>query len=72
MFRDNINLNLYKVFYEVSKYGSFSKTAELTYTTQSAISKSIIKLEEELGTKLFYRNTHGIELTKEGEELLKE
>ncbi len=70
MFRDNINLNLYKVFYEVSKYGSFSKTAELTYTTQSAISKSIIKLEKELGTKLFYRNPHGIELTKEGEELL--
>ena len=41
---NNINLNLYKVFYEVSKYGSFSKTAELTYTTQSSVSKSIKKL----------------------------
>ena len=66
----NINLNLYKVFYDVAKYGSFSKTAEFTYTTQSAISKSIKKLEEELETKLFYRNKTGIELTEKGLELL--
>ena len=47
MFKGNINLNLYKVFYDVSKYGSFSKTAEFTFTTQSAISKSIKKLKNE-------------------------
>lgn len=70
MFKNNINLNLYKVFYDVSKYGSFSKTAEFTYTTQSAISKSIKKLEEELGVKLFYRNSNGIELTEKGRQLL--
>ena len=70
MFKSNINLNLYKVFYDVSKYGSFSKTAEFTYTTQSAISKSIKKLEEELETRLFYRNSNGIELTEKGRELL--
>ena len=68
--RKNINLNLYKVFYDVAKYGSFSKTAEFTYTTQSAISKSIKKLEEELETPLFYRNSNGIELTEKGKELL--
>ena len=65
-----INLNLYKVFYDVVKYGSFSKAAEFTYTTQSAISKSIKKLEEQLGIKLFYRNSHGVELTENGKELL--
>ena len=70
MFKSDINLNLYKVFYEVAKYGSFSKTAEFTYTTQSAISKSIKKLEEELDTKLFYRKQNGIELTEKGRELL--
>ena len=70
MFKGNINLNLYKVFYDVSKYGSFSKTAEFTFTTQSAISKSIKKLEEELETQLFYRNSNGIELTEKGRELL--
>ncbi len=69
MLKKNINLNLYKVFYDVCKYGSFSKTAEFTYTTQSAISKSIKKLEEELETKLFYRNSSGIELTDKGREL---
>ncbi len=70
MFNNDINLNLYKVFYDVAKYGSFSKTAEFTYTTQSAISKSIKKLEEELDTQLFYRNSKGIELTDKGRELL--
>ena len=67
---NNINLNLYKVFYDVAKYGSFSKAAEFTYTTQSAISKSIKKLEEELDTELFFRNPHGVELTEKGKELL--
>lgn len=67
---DNINLNLYKVFYDVTKYGSFSRAASFTYTTQSAISKSIRKLEDELGTQLFYRNPHGVELTEKGKQLL--
>ena len=70
MFDNNINLNLYKVSYDVTKYGTFSKTAEFTYTTQSAVSKSIKKLEEQLNTKLFYRNNHGIELTEKGKQLL--
>ena len=70
MLKGNINLNLYKVFYDVARYGNFSKTAEFTYTTQSAISKSIKKLEEELETQLFYRNSNGVELTERGRELL--
>ena len=70
MLDNNINLNLYKVFYDVVKYGTFSKTSEFTYTTQSAISKSIKKLEEQLNTQLFYRNNHGIELTEKGKQLL--
>ena len=70
MFERDINLNLYKVFYDVAKYGSFSKAAEFTFTTQSAISKSIKKLEDELNIKLFYRKPHGIELTEEGKSVL--
>lgn len=70
MLNNNVNFNLYKVFYDVCKYGSFSKAAELTYSTQSSISKSIKKLEEELETKLFYRNPHGVELTEDGKEIL--
>ena len=70
MFESNINLNLYKVFYDVARYGSFSKAAEFTYTTQSAISKSIKKLEDELNIELFFRNPHGVELTEKGKQLL--
>ncbi len=67
---NNINLNLYKTFYAVAKYGSISDAAKKTYTSQPAISKSIKKLEEELNTQLFYRNLSGVELTEKGKELL--
>ncbi len=70
MYKSNINLNLYKTFYDVAKWGSISKAAEYSYTSQPAISKSIKKLEEELGIKLFYRNLNGVELTDKGKELL--
>ena len=67
---NNINLNLYKTFYEVAKYKSISKTAKETYTSQPAISKAIKKLEDELNTKLFYRTLDGVTLTDKGKELL--
>lgn len=70
MYKTNINLNLYKTFYDVAKYGSISKAAKYGYTSQPAISKSIKKLEEELGVKLFYRSLNGVELTDKGKELL--
>ena len=67
---NNINLNLYKIFYDVARFGSFSSAANYTYSTQPAISKAIKKLEEELGCKLFYRKSNGVELTEKGRELL--
>lgn len=70
MFKSDINLNLYKTFYDVARYKNFSKTAEYTYSTQPAISKSIKKLEDELQTQLFYRKSNGVELTEKGKELL--
>lgn len=70
MYKSNVNLNLYKTFYDVAKYGSISETAKNTFTSQPAISKSIKKLESELKTKLFYRNLNGVELTEKGKELL--
>ena len=69
MYRSNINLNLYKAFYDVAKLGSISKAAEKSYTSQPAISKSIKKLEDELKTKLFIRKLNGVELTEKGKEL---
>ena len=70
MYKSNINLNLYKTFYEVAKYGSISETAKQTYTSQPAISKAIKNLENELNVKLFYRDLNGVSLTEKGRELL--
>ena len=70
MYKTNINLNLYKTFYDVAKYGSISKAAQYGFTSQPAVSKSIKKLEEELGIQLFYRKLNGVELTEKGKELL--
>lgn len=70
MYQNDINLNLYKTFYDVAKCGSISKAAQKSYTSQPAISKSIKKLEEELGVQLFYRNLNGVELTDRGKDLL--
>lgn len=69
MYQSNINLNLYKTFYEVALHGSITEAVKKTYTSQPAISKSIKKLEEELQTTLFYRSQSGITLTPQGEEL---
>ena len=65
----NIDLELYRVFYEVVKYKNISKTAESLYISQSAITQSIQKLENMLGGKIFYRNKNGVELTEEGKNL---
>ncbi len=69
MYKSDINLNLYKTFYEVAKCGSISEAAKKNFTSQPALSKSLKKLEDELGTQLFYRNLNGVELTEKGREL---
>ena len=63
------NLSQYKIFYEVAKAGNISKAAKELYISQPAISKSISKLEDSLGTVLFNRNSRGVQLTEEGKIL---
>ena len=64
---DNIDLNLFKIFYVVAKYRSFTKASEQLYVSQPAITKSIKKLEDQLNAELFRRTTNGITLTEVGE-----
>ena len=47
-------LSSYKVFYEVAKAGNISKAGKTLQISQPAISKSIVKLEEQIGVKLFH------------------
>lgn len=66
---NNINFELYKVFYYVAGKLNFSAAANSLYISQSAVSQSIKQLEEQLGSKLFFRNTKQVKLTKSGELL---
>lgn len=65
----NINLNLYKYFYEVAKYNSYTKAAESLMISQPSLSYSIKVLETQLEKKLFIRENNKIKLTDEGEDL---
>lgn len=60
------NLNLYHIFYTTAKAGNISLASKKLFISQPAVSKSIAKLEENLNTILFYRNSRGVRLTKEG------
>lgn len=64
-----MNLDLYKSFYFIAKYGSISKAAEHLYITQPAVSRAIRQLEDELGCTLFSRTPKGVKLTQEGKIL---
>ncbi len=46
---------------------SFTKAAELTFTTQPSLSKHLAELEEYYGTQLVERSRHGVRLTEAGQ-----
>lgn len=68
---NNINLNLYRIFYIVAKSKSLVEASQKLHISQPAISKDIKKLEDAMNTKLIYRKNNGISLTKDGEEFIK-
>lgn len=53
-------------FVTVARYRSYTRAAEECYITQPALSRSIARLEEELGCRLFDRNTKQVTLTAAG------
>lgn len=59
-------MSQYRIFYEVARCGNISRAAKELYISQPAISKAVSKLEENLQTKLFTRNSRGVQLTREG------
>ena len=58
------------VFREVASFGSFTAAAKSLRYTQSAVSRQIAVLEDELGVALFDRGARGVRLTEEGRTLL--
>lgn len=67
----DINYELYKVFYYVASTLSFSEASKQLYISQSAVSQSIKALEKKLDQTLFIRSTKRVQLTPEGEILLR-
>ena len=67
----DINYELYKVFYHVAVTLSFSEASKQLFISQSAVSQSIKVLERKLNQPLFIRSTKRVQLTPEGEILLK-
>ncbi|MGI9437416.1 MAG: LysR family transcriptional regulator [Geminicoccaceae bacterium] len=59
-----------RVFHGVAEAGSFTRAAESLNLSQSAISRQIGALEDDLGTPLFHRHARGLVLTEQGELLL--
>jgi DNA-binding transcriptional LysR family regulator len=62
-------LDLLVAFDAAARHLSFTKAAAERSLTQSAISRQILALEEELGAPLFHRRHRAIELTDEGVRL---
>ncbi len=66
-----MNIENLQYFYEAANLKSISKAAEKSHISQSALSKQIQKLEENLGVKLIDRSNRGVELTEAGELVMK-
>jgi DNA-binding transcriptional LysR family regulator len=66
-----MSLDQLKLFLAVANTGSFSRAAQVSAVTQSAISKRIFQLELQLGHRLFDRHGRGATLTDAGRVLVR-
>jgi DNA-binding transcriptional LysR family regulator len=58
-----------RIFHAVARAGSFTHAGEELNLSQSAVSRQISALEEDLGVQLFHRHARGLILTEQGETL---
>ena len=58
-----------RYFQALAEELNFSRAADRVHVVQSALSKQIATLEQELGVRLFHRTSRGVELTQAGKEL---
>ncbi len=65
-----LNWDRIRIFLSVAEAGSFTRAAERLGLSQSAVSRQIGALEEDLGVTLFHRHARGLVLTEQGELLL--
>ena len=61
-----MEIRVLRYFLEIARAGSMTRAAETLHISQSALSKQIKELEQELGKKLFHRGSTTLTLTEEG------
>ncbi|MCI5850935.1 MAG: LysR family transcriptional regulator [Sutterellaceae bacterium] len=66
-----MDLRQMRYFLAIAREGNFTRAAARIHVSQPALSKQVQDLEEETGTPLFYRRSHGVELTAAGRLMLK-
>ena len=67
--RRPLPLDKLRTFEAVARRLSFSAAADERFITQSAVHRQIKALDSDLGTALFNRGTHQVELTAAGDQL---
>src|ERR1700742_2234810 len=60
-----------KVFHAAAEAGSFTHAGEQLGLSQSAVSRQVSALEQELSVSLFHRHARGLILTEQGELLFR-
>jgi DNA-binding transcriptional LysR family regulator len=67
-----LQLGSIEQFCKAAETGNFTGAAEILGVTPAAVSRSISRLEQRLGVRLFLRTTRNVKLTPEGELYWKE
>ena len=57
---------------KIAELGSITQASYELFTSQPSLTKSVAALEQEFGTKVFLRTPHGVQLTADGKEFLRQ
>jgi DNA-binding transcriptional LysR family regulator len=68
--RSKTNLQHLMALVRTAEHGSFSAAARVLGVTPAGVSKSVSRLEADLGVRLFHRTTRRLALTERGEQLV--
>lgn len=67
----NLDPDLLRTFLAISRHGTFSQAAELTFKTQSAVTQQMQRLESLVDQPLFEKHGRTKQLSRQGEVLLR-
>lgn len=70
MIERRLDLDAVQAFVHIAELGSFTRAAEASQTTQSAVSMKLKRLEERLDCRLVERTPRHVQLSSEGEAFL--